>query len=198
VTNDPEVAAGWLGRFQGAGIDGVMAKDERLPYEPGVRSLLKVKRERTADCVVAGFRWLGDRPLPSSLLLGLYDEDGALEHVGVVSSFAERERGSLLERLAPLVVPLAGHPWERGFLLSGGPVGRLVGSAGRWTPDMAQDWVPVAPALVCEVAHGQLDGFRFRHPARLRRWRPDREAASCRLDQLAVAAPDLDGVLAPA
>lgn len=146
--------------------------------------MVKVKRERTGDCVVAGFRWLVERPLPSTLLLGLYDEQGELRHVGVAGGFSARRRQELLERLAPLVVPLAGHPWERGFLLAGGAIGRLKGSAGRWTPEMERDWVPVAPELVAEVAYDQLDVLRFRHAARFRRWRPDRDAASCTLAQL--------------
>ena len=196
VTHDHGVACGWVDRFGGTGIDGVVAKHRELRYEPGVRAMLKVKRERTADCVVAGFRWLGDRPLPSALLLGLYDESGALQHVGVASSFAEAERGRLLDELAPLVAPLAGHPWEGGFLVGGSPVGRLPGAAGRWTPDMQQDWVPVAPVRVCEVAYDQLDRDRFRHPARFRRWRPDREPRSCTFEQLDASVPVLEDVLA--
>ena len=189
VTDDVEVAAAWLERFE-----GIVAKPREASYQPGVRAMVKVKRERTADCVVAGFRFLTDRPLPSSLLLGVYDDAGELEHVGVASSFAEREREQLLETLAPLIVPLEGHPWERGFLLGGGAVGRLKGSAGRWAPGMEMDWVPVAPTLVCEVAYDQLDGGRFRHPARFRRWRPDREPHSCTFDQFDEGAgrlPDL-------
>src|SRR5919202_1875449 len=151
----------------------------------GRRAMVKVKRERTADCVVAGFRWLVDRPLPSSLLLGLYDDEERLRHVGLASAFSERLRHELLERLRPLRAPLAGHPWEHGFLLAGSPAGRLHGAAGRWAPEeMELDWTPVAPELVCEVAYGEVDGHRFRHPARFRRWRPDRDPASCRLEQL--------------
>ena len=196
ITGDRDVAAGWLERFQGAGIDGVVAKHEALRYEPGVRAMLKVKQERTADCVVAGFRWLVEKPLPSSLLLGLYDEVGALQHVGVATSFTERQRWLLLEELAPLVSPLEGHPWERGFLAGGGPMGRLKGAAGRWTPDMERDWVPLAPVRVCEVAYDQLDGDRFRHPARFRRWRPDREPGSCTFAQLEATPAPLGELLA--
>ena len=195
-TADRAVASSWVERFGGTGIDGVVAKHRELRYEPGVRAMLKMKRERTADCVVAGFRWLVDRPLPSALLLGLYDEAGALQHVGVASSFTERQRGPLLEELAPLAVPLAGHPWEEGFLVGGSPVGRLPGAAGRWTPEMQQDWVPVAPERVCEVAYDQLDRDRFRHPARFRRWRPDREPRSCTFEQLDTSVPVLEDVLA--
>ena len=184
ITGDRALAERWLGRLAGSAVDGVVAKHRGLTYESGVRAMIKVKHERTADCVVAGFRWLADRPLPSSLLLGLYDEAGGLVHVGVVSSFAEAERRRLLDTLAPLAVELDGHPWENGFLLAGNPVGRLKGSAGRWTPEMERDWAPVAPSLVCEVAYDQLDGRRFRHPARFRRWRPDREPSSCTVAQL--------------
>ena len=179
ATSDEQVAAAWLDRFE-----GVVAKHRELRYEAGRRAMVKVKKERTADCVVAGFRWLVDRPLPSSLLLGLYDE-GVLRHVGIAAGFAEPRRRELLERLAPLAVPLPGHPWEYGFRLAGSPTGRLKGSAGSWTPgEMEQDWVPVAPQLVAEVAYDQLDDRRFRHPGRLRRWRPDRDPESCTLEQL--------------
>ena len=188
LTEDPAEAARWLDRFQGGGIDGVVAKHRELRYEPGRRSMVKVKREHTADCVVAGFRVFVDRPLPSSLLLGLFDESGALRHVGIASAFSEGRRRELLDLLRPLVVPLAGHPWEHGFQLAGSATGRLPGAAGRWSPDeMEHDWVPVAPTLVCEVAYDQLDERRFRHPARFRRWRPDRDPHTCTLDQLAVA-----------
>jgi len=190
------VAREWLERFQGAGIDGVVAKRRDLLYEPGARAMVKVKSERTADCVVAGFRLLVDRPLPSSLLLGLYDDAGALEHVGIASSFAESLRHELLEVLRPRIVPLEGHPWERGFLLGGGSVGRLRGSAGSWRPGMTLDWTPVAPELVAEVRYDQLDERRFRHPARFLRWRPDRDPPSCTFDQLAVAEPPLAELLA--
>jgi ATP-dependent DNA ligase len=196
ATDDPAQAGSWLKRFQGAGIDGVVAKRVDLLYAPGRREMLKVKHDRTADCVVAGFRWLVDRPLPSSLLLGLYGSDGALVHVGIASAFAEQRRHELLERLRPLRVPLEGHPWEHGFLLGGGPTGRLRGAAGRWVPgEMAQDWTPVAPELVCEVAYDQLDDRRFRHPARFRRWRPDRDPLGCALDQLDAPAVDVGSLL---
>jgi ATP-dependent DNA ligase len=195
ITDDRAEAERWLATYQGAGVDGVVAKHRDLRYEAGARRMVKVKRERTADCVVAGFRWLVDRPLPSSLLLGLYD-DGELRHVGIASAFAEPARKRVLEVIAPHVAPLAGHPWEHGFLLGGSPVGRLAGAAGRWTPgEMAQDWVPLAPELVCEVQIDQLDDHRFRHPARFRRWRPDLDPRSCTLDQLDVAGASVDELL---
>jgi ATP-dependent DNA ligase len=187
VETTAEEAARWLELPTASGIDGVVAKALSQRYEPGVRAMTKVKHERTAECVVAGFRWLADRPLPSSLLLGLYDDRGDLRHVGVASSFTQRAREQLLATLQPRVVKLSGHPWEHGFLVSGNPTGRLRGAAGRWTPDMTQDWTPVAPELVCEVRYDQVDGDRLRHPARFVRWRPDREPASCTFDQLADA-----------
>ena len=183
VTDDEQRAAGWLDARNG--IDGVVAKHRDLRYEPGVRAMVKVKRERTADCVVAGFRWLVDRPLPSSLLLGLYDDAGELRHVGIASAFAAARRRSLLEEISPYVTDLEGHPWEHGFLLAGSPTGKLPGAAGRWSPEeMTQDWVPLAPELVCEVTFDRVDAYRFRHPARFRGWRPDVDAHSCALTQL--------------
>jgi ATP-dependent DNA ligase len=190
LTDDRERAEQWLEQYAGRGIDGVVAKHCDLPYEPGRRQMIKVKRERTAECVVAGFRWLVDRPLPSSLLLGLYD-GGALRHVGIVSSFSEARRRELLEELRPLVTQLAGHPWEEGFLLAGSPTGRLRGAGGRWSPEeMEQDWTPLRPELVCEVAYDQVDDHRFRHPARFLRWRPDRAPRSCTPEQLEPASAD--------
>lgn len=183
-THDAATAAEWLVAPGTNGIDGVVAKPLDGRYEPGRRAMVKVKPERTVDCVVAGFRALADGSGVSSLLLGLYDEAGALRHVGVASSFTREARAALLETLAPFVAPLARHPWEHGFALEGGPMGRLKGAAGRWTPDMTMDWVPLRPELVCEVAYDQLDGRRFRHPSRFVRWRPDRDAPSCRIEQL--------------
>jgi ATP-dependent DNA ligase len=184
LTADVEEAARWLDL--GGGVDGVVAKDPAGPYLAGERALVKVKRERTADCVVAGFRLFEDRT-PSSLLLGLHAADGVLRHVGVAASFARARRAELLAVLAPRVRPLAGHPWERGFLVEGSAMGRMKGAAARWVPEMGLDWVPVEPELVCEVAYDHVDVDRFRHPARFRRWRPDRDARSCTLAQLAPA-----------
>lgn len=182
ATRDPDVAAAWLGSRR-EGIDGAVVKPDDLRYEAGRRVMTKVKRLRTADCVVAGFR-----PTPtgavSSLLLGLYDETGALRHVGVVTQFARDERTALAVELSRLAVALEDHPWSGGFTIGPSPLGRLPGSAARWTPDMEHDWVPLRPELVTEVGFDQVDGDRFRHPARLIRWRPDRDAASCRIDQI--------------
>jgi ATP-dependent DNA ligase len=186
ATADAGIARGWLDAHPGGAIDGVVAKRRDLPYAPGKRTMVKVKRERTADCVVAGFRTYADVPLVASLLLGLWDRSGALVHVGVASSFPDADRRALFELLAPAAVPLAGHPWERGFNLGASPVGRLAGSAGRWDPAaMTLDWAAVAPERVAEVAYDRLDRLRFRHPARLVRWRPDRDARSCTFEQLA-------------
>jgi ATP-dependent DNA ligase len=185
ATTDVETAAAWLRDADRAGVDGVMAKERTLPYRSGARAMLKIKLERTLDCVVAGFRLLAERPLPSSLLLGLYDEVGVLEHVGVAGGFSEGPRHELVQQLRPSIVPLSGHPWERGFLLEGSPVGRLKGAAGRWTPgEMELDWIPVAPTRVAEVSYDHIDARRLRHPARFRRWRADRDARSCTFEQV--------------
>jgi ATP-dependent DNA ligase len=197
ATEDPARAEDWLERFQGAGIDGVIAKPRAARYEPGARAIVKVKRERTADCVIAGLRFHAGRPMVGSLLLGLYDDGGALVHVGVASQFAERRRLELLDELRPLAVPLEGHPWEHGYSLQGGETGRLPGAAGRWDPrDMPLDWIPLAIERVAELAYDQVDRGRFRHPARFRRWRPDREPRSCTFDQLDAVAPPLGELLA--
>jgi ATP-dependent DNA ligase len=195
ITNDLELARRWLEKWDGPGVDGVVAKHRDLRYQAGRRAMIKVKRERTADCVVAGFRCFADRPLLSSLLLGLYD-DGALHHVGVASSFTAQLRRELLEVVRPHITTLAGHPWERGFLLAGGSLGRLRGAAGRWAAEeMELDWTPLSPHLVCEVSYDQVDDHRLRHPARFRRWRPDRLARTCSVEQLELPPLDLDAVL---
>jgi len=183
-TNDAAVAMEWLAAPDGAGIDGVLAKDPDAPYQPGKRAMIKVKTRRTLDAVVAGYRWMNDRDAIGSLLLGLYDDGGALRHIGVASSFTEAARARFLEELSPSAIPLEAHPWGDGFLIDASPLGRLKGAAGRWTPDMAMDWVPIRLDRVCEVQYDRFDGDRLRHPARFLRWRPDRDAASCTFDQL--------------
>jgi ATP-dependent DNA ligase len=184
-TADVELAERWLSQWRGGGIDGVMAKPVDGPYRPGERAVLKVKLEKTADCVPAGFRaFAGTPPTVASLLLGLYDDAGALRHIGVASSFGRTRGRELIEQLTPYIAPLEGHPWEHGFLLEGGSLGRLKGAAGRWAPGMPRDWIPLTPELVCEVAYEQVDEGRLRHSARLRRFRPDREPRSCSFDQL--------------
>jgi ATP-dependent DNA ligase len=187
ATADVQLAERWLDE-PGPGIDGVVVKRADLPYEPGKRAMVKVKRQRTADCVVAGFRWSADKPLVGSLLLGLYDSQGVLRHVGVASSFTASRRAALVDQLAPYVTELRGQTWEQGFGLRRSPIGRLLGAAGRRTPDLELDWQPLRPDLACEVVFDRWDGDRFRHPARFLRWRPDRAPPSCTFDQLGGAA----------
>jgi ATP-dependent DNA ligase len=186
-TADRAAASAWLDA-RWPGIDGVMAKRPDQPYEQGRRGWLKVKRTHSVDCVVGGFRLFADGHAVSSLLLGLYG-DGVLHHVGIVTTFPAAEREALAARLAPHVTDIAGHPWERGFGLEGGPLGRLKGAPGRWTPDLPRDWFPLRPELVAEVVYDKLEGHRFRHPGRLVRWRPDRDPSSCTLDQLPGISP---------
>jgi ATP-dependent DNA ligase len=181
-TGDAAEAERWLDAPAGSGVDGVMVKPADLPYAPGKRVMVKVKRVRTVDCVVGGVRMLADGGV-SSLLLGVWDGD-LLQHVGVVAQMAKAQRLQLRDELAPLVTDLDGHPWEQGFGLEGGALGRLKGTAGRWTPDMVRDWVPLRPERVAEVSYDHLEGLRFRHPARLVRWRPDRDPRSCTVEQL--------------
>lgn len=185
-TDDADLAAEWLAVFTGRGVDGVVAKDPSSLYAPGQRRMIKVKRERTADCVVAGIRLLSlDPPAIGSLLLGLYDERGALVHLGVASQLTKERRLAFFRELAPYVTALAGHPWEHGFGLDASPLGRLSGSAGRWSPDdMERDWIPVRPTRVCEVAYDIMDGRRLRFPARFVRWRDDRDPSSCTFEQV--------------
>lgn len=187
ASDDPEVAQRWLDASSGVGVDGVMAKHRDLPYRPGRRAMAKVKPDRTADCVVAGFRIFADEASVASLLLGLYGPEGRLHHVGVTASFTNARRRELYAELMPRVVPLAGHPWEQGFGLAQSPIGRLGGAAARWTPDLPQDWLALPPEFVAEVGFDHWDGERFRHPTRFRHFRGDRDPSSCTFDQLQVA-----------
>jgi ATP-dependent DNA ligase len=209
ATADPDVAEHWLARFRSRGIDGVIAKSPSMPYSPGRRTMVKVKHELTADVVVAGARFTmaadpkgGERPIVGSLLLGLHDERGQLVHIGVVSQLTRARRAEMAAEVARDIVALEGHPWEGGFGLERSPLGRLAGSAGRWSPDeMVRDWVPLRPTRVCEIAYDTIDDHRLRYPARFLRWRPDRVAASCGFDQLDSppgAANDPRAVLWPA
>jgi ATP-dependent DNA ligase len=184
ATGDADTARTWLEGLPEGRADGVIAKAPTLTYQPGRRAMLKVKRQRTADCVVAGLRFFEAEPVLSSILLGLYDDAGVLHHIGVVTQFTRTQRAEVLARLTPLATSLVDHPWEQGFGLAGGALGRLKGTAGRWTPDMTQDWLPVRPELVCEVSYDHVEGLRFRHPARFLRWRPDRDPSSCTTEQL--------------
>ena len=184
-TTDRAEAADWFGRFEGAGLDGVMAKDLDGTYEPGRRTQVKVKHERTADCVVGGYRLHKDGQGVGSLVLGLYD-DGALHHVGVASSFKADARAELLAQLGPLADEARGadHPWASGDEHAPGG-----GVPSRWQGDRDLSFVPLPPELVVEVAYDHLQGHRFRHTTRLRRWRPDRDPRSCTFDQLEVVPP---------
>ena len=176
ATPDYELASYWLDSFDGNGLEGVVAKPLAGRYEPGKRAMIKIKKERTVDCVVAGLRLSGS--VLGGLLVGLHDE-AVLRHVGVCTSFTLERRRELLEELSPLVVPLAGHPWEHGFHLEGGPARRLPGG-----PDPSEEWTPLDPVRVAEVAYDQHDGHSFRHALRFVRWRPEREPDSCTFEQL--------------
>jgi ATP-dependent DNA ligase len=191
MTRDPDVASDWLSRFEGAGLDGVVAKREDGKYEPGKRVMIKVKHARTADCVVAGFRWhkSGKDRLVGSLLLGLYDEKGTLHHVGVTSSFTMAARERLAAELAPLRKrALERHPW-RDWAEAGSEMTRMPGGQSRWSAGKDLSWEPLRIERVCEVKYDHMQGSRFRHAATFLRWRPDRKPADCRYDQLEVTTP---------
>jgi ATP-dependent DNA ligase len=192
MTRDPIVAAEWLSRFEGAGLDGVIAKSENGIYEPGKRAMLKIKHARTADCAVAGFRWhkAGKGTLVGSLLLGLYDADGRLHHVGVTSSFTMTRRKELAEELEPLRDrAMDEHPWREWADAFGGEMTRMPGGQSRWSAGKDLSWEPVRVERVCEVKYDHMQGSRFRHAAVFQRWRFDRRPPDCRYDQLEVTAP---------
>jgi ATP-dependent DNA ligase len=194
ATSDSNVASDWFQRFEGAGLDGVMAKPVTGTYEPNKRTMLKVKHERDCDCVVAGFRWYkkGDGAV-GSLLLGLYDNSGALQHVGVCASFSAEKRLELPEFLAPYRKnALADHPWKQWAeqdpaMTEAGR--RMPGGQSRWSQGKDLSWEPLRPELVVEVAYDHMQGNRFRHTAQFRRWRPDRTPTSCTFEQLEVVPP---------
>ncbi len=190
VTRDVSQAAEWLARFEGAGLDGVIAKMEDSPYEPGKRTMFKIKHARTADCVVAGFRWhKSGGGLVGSLLLGLYDDKGTLHHVGVTSSFTMERRRELARELEPLRErALDEHPWrEWAVAMEGGQ--RMPGGHSRWSAGKDLSWEPVRIERVCEVKYDHLQGDRFRHGTTFLRWRPDRQPPDCRYDKLEVTTP---------
>ena len=191
MTRDPAVARDWLSRFEGAGLDGVMAKPDDAPYAPGKRAMLKIKHARTADCVVAGFRWHKKGPdTLGSLLLGLYDDEGVLHHVGVTSSFTMARRKELVEELAPLREhALDDHPWRHWAEASAHMTSRMPGGQSRWSAGKDLSWEPLRIERVCEVKYDHMQGDRFRHAATFQRWRPDKPPADCRYDQLEVTAP---------
>jgi len=197
ATRDVALAADWFDRFEGAGLDGVVAKRLDAPYQPGKRAMLKIKHQRTADCVVAGFRWHKNGPGThiGSLLLGLFDANGTLHHVGITASFTWDRRAALVAELAPLREDaIDGHPWrewaewaELGAADAGGT--RLPGATSRWNRGRDLSWEPLRPERVVEVAYDHLQGDRFRHATTFVRWRPDRSPGDCRYDQLEVTAP---------
>jgi ATP-dependent DNA ligase len=192
ATRDRAVALDWFRRFEGAGLDGVMAKRLDEPYRAGERTMIKLKHRRTADCVVAGFRWHknGAGTMVGSLLLGLYDDEGTLHHVGVTAAFTTAVRRQLVAELAPLREnALEGHPW-RGWAEAQEEAAakgqRLPGATTRWNRGKDLSWEPLKLERVCEVAYDHMQGARFRHAAQFVRWRPDKRPQECRYDQLEV------------
>jgi ATP-dependent DNA ligase len=195
ATPDRNIAGDWFRRFEGAGLDGVIAKPADGTYEPDKRVMFKIKHERDCDCVVAGFRWhkKGDRTLVGSLLLGLFDGAGALQHVGVCASFSNAKRLELVEFLKPYRKDaLVKHPWkawaEADAALADGTK-RMPGGQSRWSQGKDLSWEPLRPELVVEVAYDHMQGDRFRHTAQFRRWRPDKKPADCTYAQLEVVPP---------
>ncbi len=191
MTRDVKVAAEWLSRFEGAGLDGVIAKPEDGIYAPGKRAMLKIKHARTAECVVAGFRWHkdGKDERVGSLLLGLFDEGKQLQHVGVTSAFSMAARKELVEELAPLRKgAMNDHPWKE-WAQAGGESQRMPGAQSRWSAGKDLSWEPLRIERVCEVKYDHMQGDRFRHAAIFLRWRPDKLPKDCTYDQLEVVAP---------
>jgi ATP-dependent DNA ligase len=192
ATRDRSVAADWFGRFEGAGLDGVVAKRLDGRYQSGVRAMVKVKHARTAECAVAGFRWHKNGPgsMVGSLLLGLHDDAGTLHHVGICSAFTTARRRELVHELEPLRAgAMEDHPWRDWAEWSeagADPGRRLPGASSRWNRGKDLSWEPLRVERVCEVAYDHLQGDRFRHATHFQRWRPDRSPAQCRYDQLEV------------
>ena len=182
LTRDAAVAEQWFVQFEGAGLDGLIAKDPQGTYQPDKRVQSKIKHERTADCVVAGYRLHKSGPdAVGSLLLGLYDEDGTLASVGVIGAFPMARRRELLVELAPLVTEIEGHPWDWAATFEGTP---RKNETSRWNAGKDLSFVPLRPERVVEVRFDYMEGRRFRHTAQFVRWRPDREPASCTFGQL--------------
>ena len=194
ATEERGVAADWFRRFEGAGLDGVVAKPAAGPYQSNKRVMLKVKHARECDCVVAGFRWhkRGEGRAVGSLLLGLYDEAGSLQHVGVAASFTDAKRRELVSVLAPYRAnALANHPWRdwaNGEELEASGQ-RMPGAKSRWSQGKDLSWEPLRPELVVEVAYDHMQGRRFRHTAHFRRWRTDKKPSDCTYEQLEVVPP---------
>src|SRR5688572_5367269 len=190
TTRDRKVAARWLNEFEGAGLDGVIAKPESATYQPGKRAMVKIKHARTADCVVAGFRWhKSGEGIVGSLLLGLHNDEGVLLHVGVTSSFTMVRRRELAEELEPLRKnAMKGHPW-REWAEAQATHDRMPGGQSRWSAGKDLSWEPVRAERVCEVKYDHLQGDRFRHATTFQRWRPDKRPEDCRYDQLETTTP---------
>jgi ATP-dependent DNA ligase len=186
ATTDIEVAQRWFEQYEGAGLDGVVAKPLDLRYRQDERAMFKIKHERTADAVVAGYRLHKSGPVVGSLLLGLYDDHGALQHVGVSAAFTMKRRAELIDELAPLRMDdPTGHPWAAWAEEAAHETARLPGAPSRWSGKKDLSWVPLRPERVAEVAYDHMEnGARFRHTARFRRWRPDRTPESCTYAQL--------------
>jgi ATP-dependent DNA ligase len=195
ATRDTSVASDWFRRFEGAGLDGVMAKAISGTYEPNKRTMLKIKHQRDCDCVVAGFRWHknAEHTAVGSLLLGLFDDSGALQHVGVCASFTMAKRKELVTFLAPYREnALANHPWKSWSdreTEAGDGEHRMPGGQSRWSQGKDLSWEPLRPELVVEVAYEHMQGKRFRHMSQFRRWRPDKKPTDCTFDQLEVVPP---------
>ncbi|MET9174225.1 ATP-dependent DNA ligase [Streptomyces misionensis] len=187
ATTDLAVAEQWFEQFEGAGLDGIVAKPLDLRYRQDERAMFKIKHERTADVVVAGYRLHKSGPVVGSLLLGLYDDGGRLQHVGVSAAFPMKRRAELVEELAPLRMDdVAGHPWAAWSEEAAHETARLPGAPSRWSGKKDLSWVPLRPERVAEVAYDHMEnGQRFRHTARFRRWRPDRTPEGCTYAQLA-------------
>ncbi|NDZ80902.1 ATP-dependent DNA ligase [Streptomyces sp. SID10853] len=198
ATTDAAVADDWFHTFEGAGLDGVVAKPLGLPYLPNERAMYKIKHERTADVVVAGYRLHRSGPVVGSLLLGLYDSGGVLQHVGVCAAFAMKRRAELVTELEPLRMESAdGHPWAAWAQETAHETARLPGAPSRWSGKKDLSWIPLRPERVLEVAYDHMEnGVRFRHTTQWRRWRPDRSPLSCTYAQLdEPAGPGLPDIL---
>ena len=187
ATTDPEVARRWFDQFEGAGLDGIVAKPLKGGYQPNVRAMFKVKHDRTADVVVAGYRLhktsTEERPLLGSMLLGLYDDEGNLRHVGVSASFTAARRAELLAELQPLVCDAADHPWGQWQEITASGE-RVPGAVSRWSAGKDLSFVPLRPERVLEVGYDHMEGERFRHTAQFKRWREDRDPRTCTYEQL--------------